>query len=414
MRRRSIVPLTIVLALGCGGTTTDARRNVDPEGDASTEPRRDASTGPVEWCTGAVALSNSSQGDAFCVVKTDKSLWCWGSRGCGQLGTAVTSFTTLPVAVAPTGLGARFESVSVGWGTTCAVESTGPVACWGSSLPWVEGQCPGSPTVTQPQGLPDQISMIATGYDHACALAADGSAWCWGTNTAGQLGDGTVTDRAAGAGVVGLTSGVAAIAAGHSDSCALKTDGSLWCWGLNYTGQLGDGTTETRTKPVSVFGMSSGVTGVSLGNAHGCAVKRDGSVWCWGLNTTGQLGDGSVETTAAPVRAKVPVRVKAVSAGTHTCALADDGTVWCWGRDVQGSLGYAAAACDAAVCSSSTPAPVSGLPSDVIAVTAGYLSTCALDRDGTAWCWGSNHAGQLGDGKRTSRSIPKRVLPCGG
>jgi alpha-tubulin suppressor-like RCC1 family protein len=216
--------------------------------------------------------------------------------------------------------------------------------------------------------------MIATGYDHACALAADGSAWCWGTNTAGQLGDGTTTDRAAGAPVARLTSGVAAISAGHSASCALKTDGSLWCWGLNYAGELGDGTNATRTTPVPVFGMSSGVTGVSLGNAHGCAVKTDGSVWCWGLNTTGQLGDGSAETTSVPVRAKVTVQVKAVAAGSqHTCALADDGTVWCWGRNVYDALGYATPDCDAGPCSNSTPAPVTGLPSDAIAVTAGVL-----------------------------------------
>jgi alpha-tubulin suppressor-like RCC1 family protein len=94
----------------------------------------------------------------------------------------------------------------------------------------------------------------------------------------------------------------------------------------------------------------------------------------------------------------------------HACALAADG----WGRDIEGSLGYATAACDAAVCSNSTPAPVSGLPSDVIAVTAGYVSTCALERDGTTWCWGRGGAGQLGDGKRTSRSTPMRVLRCGG
>jgi alpha-tubulin suppressor-like RCC1 family protein len=269
--------------------------------------------------------------------------------------------------------------------------------------------------VTQPHGLPSDLSMIAAGYDHACAVAADGSAWCWGTNTSGQLGDSTATDRSTAAPVVGLPTRVAAIAAGHGATCALQTDGALWCWGLNDAGELGDGTAETRTTPVPVFGMSSSVTGVSLGNAHGCAVKTDGSVWCWGLNSTGQLGDGTAGSSYVPVRAKMTVRAKAVAAGSqHTCALGEDGTVWCWGRNVYGGLGYATASCDAGPCTSSTPVRVSDLPSDAIAITASYLSTCALERDGTVWCWGGDDAGQLGDGKRTSRSTPGRVLPCGG
>ena len=119
MRRVSIVPLAIGLALGCGGTTTDARRDVEPGGDAST--------GPVEWCTGAVALSNSSQGNAFCIVKADESLWCWGNGGCGQLGTPDAPFTTAPIAVTLQGLGARFASVSVGWGTN---------SCWRRFRGW--------------------------------------------------------------------------------------------------------------------------------------------------------------------------------------------------------------------------------------------------------------------------------------
>jgi alpha-tubulin suppressor-like RCC1 family protein len=412
--------LAIWLALGCGGTSTETRRNIETEGDASTQPvKGDASTQALEWCTGAVALSNSSQGDAFCIVKRDKSLWCWGEAGCGQLGIPDNSFTTVPTAVAPQGVGSRFESVSVGWATMCAIESTGGAACWGNALPWSDpsspSSCPASPTVTEPQGLPNQLSMIATGTDHACALAADGSAWCWGTNTNGQLGDGTMTDRATAAPVVGLTSGVAAISAGDENSCAIKTEGSLWCWGDNNNGQLGDGTSATQTTPVVVYGMSSGVTGVSMGNSHACALKADGSVWCWGLNSTGQLGNGTTETTSVPVRAKVTVRVKAVAAGSlHTCALGDDGTVWCWGRNVYGALGYGTGACDSGACSSSIPTRVSGLPSDMIAVTAGYLSTCAIERDGATWCWGGDDAGQLGDGKRTNRSTPERVLPCGG
>jgi len=211
-----------------------------------------------------------------------------------------------------------------------------------------------------------------------------------------------------------LTSGVVAISSGHGESCALKADGSLWCWGFNYAGEIGDGTVTTRTTPVPVFGISSGVAAVSVGSARTCAVKTDGSAWCWGHNAIGALGDGTTEPSLVPVRVKLGIHATAVAAGTeHACAIVSDGTVWCWGDDRFGELGPAAASCDAARCPNPTPAPVSGLPSNIVAVTAGYFWTCALERNGNVWCWGANDAGQLGDGRRSGRSMPQRVLPCG-
>jgi alpha-tubulin suppressor-like RCC1 family protein len=271
------------------------------------------------------------------------------------------------------------------------------------------------PTPTPISGLPSDISAITAGSDHACAISTEQSAWCWGTNTLGQLGDGTTVDRSTAAPVIGLTSGVSAISAGHGYSCAVKTDGSLWCWGTNYDGQLGDGTETTQTTPVPVFGMSSGITGVSAGGNHTCAVKTDGSTWCWGYNVVGELGDGTAELIRlVPVSVKLPLGAKAVAVGyMHTCAIATDGSVWCWGDNRTGELGSATEPCDATLCSNPNPTQVSGLPSEVVSITAAYLWTCALERDGTVWCWGQNADGQLGDGTLTARSLPKRVLPCG-
>ena len=361
---RGLVAGVGVLALGCGGSTAGNA------GKTSTA-----------WCIGATALSSSSQGDASCIVKSDGSLWCWGTNGCGSLGVTGAQFEAAPVAIPRDGLGSGVKSVSLGWGTTCAVQQSGAAACWGNPLPSDVSSCSEMPTPTPIAGLPSNISAIAVGYDHACALSADESAWCWGANTAGQLGDGTTVDHSTAAPVIGLTSGVTAISTGHSDSCALKSDGSLWCWGWNNYGELGD----------------------------------DGGVWCWGYNGAGVLGDGTAEPTRlVPVPVQLALGAKVVAAGySHTCAIATDGSVWCWGDNRTGQLGRETEPCDADLCSNPIPTVVSGLPSEVIAITAAYLWTCAIDRDGAVWCWGQNSDGQLGDGTLTARSLPKRVLPCG-
>ncbi|HVU04532.1 MAG TPA: hypothetical protein VHE30_22395 [Polyangiaceae bacterium] len=402
----TVTLVAVALATGCDGDATDASRVVDNGGDAGVASG--------EFCSGAVQLANSSQGNSFCVVKGDGAVWCWGENGCGQLGASAPPFMTAPIPAAPPDAGSRFESVSVGWTTTCAVDSSRSGVCWGSPLPSVAPSCSSGSAVTRPAGLPTRLSMIASGSDHACAVAEDGSAWCWGTNTNGQLGDGTEADRSHALPVVGLSSRVAAIAAGHDDTCALTLDGALWCWGWNYAGELGDGTTETRRLPTPVSGMSSGVASVSVGGSDTCAVKTDGSVWCWGHNSTGTVGDGTTAERLTPSRVELDLPVKAVAAGyAHTCALASDGTVWCWGTNLSGSLGFPAS-CDGGRCANPTPSMVTGLPSPVTAITAGYDSTCALESDGTVWCWGSNSGGQLGDGTRTARFEPARVLSCGG
>jgi alpha-tubulin suppressor-like RCC1 family protein len=138
--------------------------------------------------------------------------------------------------------------------------------------------------------MSSEVSSVALGGGggHTCAVKTDGSLWCWGNNFYGQLGDGTYTSRNTPVQI--MSSEVSSVALGGYHTCAVKTDGSLWCWGLNDVGQLGDGTNTSKTTPVQI--MSSGVSSVALGYAHTCAVKADGSLWCWGRNNYGQLGDG--------------------------------------------------------------------------------------------------------------------------
>ncbi len=395
----TLVALSLLPA--CGGKAT--HHGLEPETDGNSAPH----------CTGASSLSNSSEGDAACVVKADGTLWCWGSAGCDSLGADESGIVAAPVSVPGSALGAGVASVSVGWGTTCAVDATGSVACWGNTLPPTDS-CTAVATPTAVPGLPAAIAAVTTGYDHACALAADGSAWCWGANAEGQLGDGTTAQRASAQIVSGMSADVTAASAGYATSCAVKSDGSLWCWGSNFQGELGDGTTDERTTPVQVR-LSATATSVSTSSGDTCAVDSDGGVWCWGNNPFGRLGDGGSEPTAfVPVQVALDRPAKAVSVGySHTCALADDGSVWCWGDNDEGQLGRMPESCDTEFCPNPLPTVVSGLPSEVVAVTAGYFWTCALERDQTVWCWGRSADGELGDGTSVGRATPERVLPCG-
>ena len=146
----------------------------------------------------------------------------------------------------------------------------------------------------------DNTSRVAAGYEHTCALTPDGTVLCWGYNASGQLGDGTTTNRSTPAVVSGLPNGVAlAVAAGGYHTCALTPEGGVVCWGDNFFGQLGDGTTDPRSVPVTT-GIGVGAASVVGGYWHTCALMAEGSVFCWGLNSSGQLGDGTTTSAATP------------------------------------------------------------------------------------------------------------------
>src|SRR5258706_4030913 len=243
------------------------------------------------------------------------------------------------------------------------------------------------------------ISLESLG-SHTCAVTTSSGLKCWGLNDYGEVGDGSTTNRFTPVDVSGLSSGISAVAVGGRHTCALTTAGGVKCWGQNFYGQVGDNTTATRTTPVDVTGLTSGVTAIAAGSYHSCALTSGGGVKCWGFNANGQVGDNTTTNRLTPVDVSgLTSGVQAVSAGkTHTCALLTAGGVKCWGGKNVSPLG------DGNSSQRMTPVDVTGLTSGVGAIAAGFQYTCARTTVNGVKCWGNNANGQLGDGTTTTRS----------
>jgi len=249
------------------------------------------------------------------------------------------------------------------------------------------------------------IVAVETGGNHTCALTSAGGLRCWGLNDHGQLGDGTFVSRTRPVDVSGLATGVTAFVAGGQHTCALTPAGGVRCWGHNFFGQLGDGSTIDRATPTAVAGLESGVVGLAGGFFHTCALTGAGTVKCWGVNDYGQLGDGTRgNIRPSPVDVAGLSGVGAIEGGdVHTCALLTTGGVKCWGWNFFGQLG------DGTTADSSTPVDVFGL-SNALALTSGIDHNCVVTASGATKCWGWNFAGQLGDGTTTDRPTPGDVV----
>jgi alpha-tubulin suppressor-like RCC1 family protein len=248
-----------------------------------------------------------------------------------------------------------------------------------------------------------EMGPIAAGWYHTCAVTPTGGVLCWGDNVWGALGNNSNINSPFPVNVVGLSSGVSDLTGGRWHTCALKTNGGMMCWGGGTLGQLGNNSTNNRYTPVNVYGLTSGVSAIAAGFYHTCALMTTtGGVKCWGHNGFGQLGT-AINTPSVPVDVTgLTSGVSAIAAGFyHTCALMTaTGGVKCWGYNLFGQLGNNSYA------DSPTPVDVSNLSSGVSAIAAGDFYTCALLTIGGMKCWGDNNSGQFGNNSTPVSPIP--------
>lgn len=324
------------------------------------------------------------------------------------LATPFISQSTLAAQRAPapseTAIKETSTHLALGGNHTCQLGPDGVVRCWGVNH---RGQLGDGTKTTRLTPVPAASNdgyrfAVSAGSDHTCTLHSGGLVQCWGANTFGQLGIGTTSDLSYPSFFASGIVDAVAIASGNFYSCALLSGGQVRCWGDNSSGQLGDGTVAGRLTPVSVKGLSL-VTAIAAGARHACALLANGSVSCWGQNFFGQLGDGTTVNRLTPVPAVLPLPALSIAVGSdYTCAVLVDGKARCWGFNFAGQLG------DGTTTNRTTPTLVSGL-SDVVALTAGDAHTCAQHAGGGVYCWGDNRFGALGDGTTVRQLEPVSV-----
>jgi alpha-tubulin suppressor-like RCC1 family protein len=392
---RIVVNSVVATQVAAGGFHTCALRSdgrVECWGDNEYGELGDGASLPGGYSSTPVMVSGltnvtqiTSSKYHSCGLRTDGTVWCWGQNTYGQLGNNSTTSSSTPVQVRV------------------------------STSAFLTG-----------------VIQVSAGGGHTCAVRNDQTLWCWGYNAFGQVGDNSTTQRNMAvqvrtSGTTYLTN-VTQAAAGHNHTCALRSDGTAWCFGYNVYGEVGNGGLDGNDHPVATevvgpggSGYLTGVAELTAGRFHSCARLSDGSVYCWGDNDHGELGDGTNNSSGFPVQSGSISTATQINAGEyHSCARLSDGTAQCWGAAAFGQIGDGTTA--------DTPVPVTvigpggfGILTDVAQVSAGggnwpdgagsdnYEHTCALTSDGTVACWGQNIYGQLGDGSTTMSIFPTGV-----
>ena len=343
---------------------------------------------------------------------TQGGLWVWGQGVQGQLGDNTLASKSSPVQTVAGGT--NWKQVSGGRFHTAAIKTDGTLWLWGASN---YGQL-GNNGVTSRSSPVQTISggsnwkTVGRAYgSHVHAIKTDGTLWLWGYNNYGQLGDGSsITHRSSPIQTVAGGTNWKEVSGGWIHTAAIKTDGTLWLWGYNYDGQLGDNTTATKSSPVQIIGGGTNWKLVSCGHYHNAAIKTDGTLWTWGQNGFGQLGNGVDITNRSSPGQTVSggTNWKQMSAGSgHMVAIKTDGTLWTWGRNNFGQLG------NNTVTHGSSPVQTVAGGTNWKGVGGGQQISSAIKTDGTLWLWGQGVSGQLGDNTLASKSSPVQTVAGG-
>lgn len=356
-----------------------------------------------------------------CAIKEDHSLYCWGNNAQGELGDGTSGFDcpsqggnpgtcadkSVPVLIEKN----EWTEITAGAGGmmshTCGISADRQIYCWGSNVYGELGD-----GTTEFRNIPtkmsnDTWSKIAAGTMHTCAIKEDRELYCWGDNRYGSLGDGTTVSRTIPT-KIARTDSWLEVATGGAYTCAINNENQLYCWGANNGGKLGDGTILDKFIPTKI-GDDTWAS-VTTGSGHTCAIKTDNSLYCWGYNFSGQLGDGSSGELSDK---NIPIKIgeaswSAITAGAvHTCGITIDGTLYCWGRNATGNLG------DGTTNDKNIPTRIGHEKWSEIKTGGGTYGwhTCGRKvESGKLYCWGSNGFGQLGNGTKIDKYIPTLVV----
>ncbi len=359
-------------------------------------------------CAGDCAVDVALGRRHSCLLRYDHTVWCSGDNGVDQLGTgsaagpASAAFVQVVDAIGPIS-----DATAIGAGNshTCAIRTGGEVWCWGNNG---YGQLGDNTVNASPRAVrvvtmaltPLANAVSVTGGDgFSCALDNAGTIWCWGRDSDGQLGDNTMTTRGTAAPVATLT-GATSISLGILYACAVQGGAHVYCWGYGGYGEIGDGGSTTRLTPVPVLDA----TEVSAGGWVACARLASGEAECWGRGNQSRLGNGSESNAASPTPVLAGSAaghlqdVASIGVGGATCAVTTDHRVLCWGVDPHGQVGVPGG--------SMYPVEVK---SGVDRVYTHYAHVCAHGSDGNLWCWGRNTEGELGDGTFVNVASPEPI-----
>lgn len=375
-----------------------------PEGEPDIEP-------------GAI----SAGGFHSCGLASDGQAYCWGTNINGELGNGTFAYGThdTPYSATPSKVimpaGVRFSQIAAHGGGTCALATTGQAYCWGLGVTGLLGN--GTFTFIQPTPVAVAgghiFTTLAAGHGlHSCGLKADQSAWCWGYDIFGQLGNDDALDDQNTPRMVAGGLRFRSLSIGVYHTCGVRTDGSAYCWGEGSSGQLGiaNGAVIQQPTPAPVLGGRT-FASIDAGSNHTCALTSDGSAWCWGFNRLGSGGTGShsPEFNYAPAAVSGGLSFTALSAGRwHSCGLVAGGSAYCWGSNLNGQLGNGFAQPEGL----NTPTAVVG-GFFFAAISAGWEHTCGVTSTGEGKCWGQD-GGQLGDGTASSSPVLTPAAVTGG
>lgn len=343
--------------------------------------------------------------DNTCVLRTDGTVLCWGRGDKGAIGDGANTDRLVPTAVSG---GLLFKSLTGSGNRNCGITTAGKLYCWGSNYDhglgigplgatpsWVNAPTPSDVAVTT------FTQVSSSQYGQLCALTTTGVRYCWGDNDNVELGNGSDVDIVRPLEVAPPL--FVTLAMGNYHGCALATGGVAWCWGYNDRGAAGNGTFNTVMVPTKVIGNHT-FSHLAVLEGATCGLKTDGTTWCWGEGEYGVFGDGTfgaIRSTPTVVPG-APAFVELAGTSHHVCGRTATGSVYCWGLNADGQLG------DGTIIARGVPTKISGTRSYLM-IAAGTRQSCGVASDGL-YCWGGNPLGLLGDGTTTARPVPTKVI----